>query len=164
MAANARIPENSLFPADALWQEVARAIHAYCLAHHGQPAAWVRVWCSHGFSFSDRLPPPEDLRQQPERWDCGPRPRHLSDWQQVYWPGLGTFRFTAAQARAVKVLWEAMEDGTHWVEQRHLLRAAGSDSHRLSDVFSRSEAWARRMIVGQGSLYRLAELPQAEEE
>ena len=43
--------------------------------------------------------------------------------------------FTATQAAAVKLLWEAWEASTPELGQRHILDSIGSESHRLSDIF-----------------------------
>lgn len=155
--------ENTLFPPDPAWEAVVAAVQAYCLREHKRQATALTIHLSHGHARKIPLPLVEDAPPpRPEEWASGRTPRHLSDFQLVYWPGLGRFRFTRQQSRAVAVLWQAMLDGTHFVDQLTLLRAAGSDASRCSDLFRRCEAWGTLIIRGEGALYRLRATEEAD--
>jgi hypothetical protein len=97
-------------------------------------------------------------------WASGPTPRHLSDFQIVYWPGKGRFVFSDKQREAVRLLWQAWEEGLPGVKERTLLEAAGSSGERLYDLFRRSPAWNTLIVKGEGGTFRLADLPEGEDE
>jgi hypothetical protein len=92
-------------------------------------------------------------------WASGPEPKHSEDFRLIYWPGLGLFQATGKQAVVVRVLWKARTDGLAGVHQRKLLDAAGSDSMRLADLFSRSPLWKTLIVSPAPGLFALAPLP-----
>lgn len=158
--------ENALFKPDPLWEEVVRAVQRWAVRDYRRQAVALTLHLSHGKSVREPLPLVEGSGPPPGRgpWASGPEPKRYTDCQLVYWPGLGQFRFTAQQARAVCVLWEAWEQGHPLVGQKTLLAAAGSDAVRCSDLFSRCEAWDRGLIVRHpGAMYSLPELKAADE-
>ncbi len=87
----------------------------------------------------------------------GQSARHSLDYRSVHW--LGTdYSFTPVQAACVKILWEAMENGTPSVGGQTILAEVESESKRLIDLFRDNEAWGRMIVRGEtkGS-YRLKE-------
>jgi len=158
--------QNSLFPPDPLWDDLVRAAQAYSRKEYGRQSTHIALTLSHGNSHRQRLPLLPDAppaKAPPEPWASGPVPKHLSDFQLVYWPGLGEFRFPPGPAKAVKLLWEAWEGGTRWVGQKALLAAAESHATRCADLFSRcGEAWGVLILRREGAMYALPEL-KAEE-
>lgn len=145
------------------WPDLAAQIRQYALRRFGQ----VPLVLTFGFARGEvtiPVPEPAEAEQFAERpagasWAGGPDPKHLPDWQQVYWPGLGVFRLTAKQGAVVAKLWEAWEEGSPAVSQEALLKACDSDCTRLRDLFSRSPAWGTLVVQGRPGEYRLAELP-----
>jgi hypothetical protein len=134
--------------------EIASLVHQYTFRRFGLPTASLTFNLPNGDRVTMQLPQPE-IDDEPARpraalagWASGPEPKHLSDFQKVYWPGLGEFRLTAKQAASARLLWDAMEEGTHEVGQAELLRAADSDCTRLRDLFSRSPAWGTLIVQG----------------
>lgn len=63
---------------------------------------------------------------------------------------------TPTQARVVKALKEAADEGVLDVSGDELLKAAGSDSVKLSDLFRRSAAWGNLIVSVHRGYYRLA--------
>jgi hypothetical protein len=78
--------------------------------------------------------------------------RHSPDFRSVHWFG-ADYSFTSSQAACVKVLWEAWENGTPEVGQRHLLQEAKSEQSRLQDVFKQKgqmhPAWGTMIVPSQ---------------
>jgi hypothetical protein len=84
--------------------------------------------------------------------------RHGPDFRSCHWDGTD-YTFTATQAACVKVLWDALENGTPDVGQQYILvEGAGADSQSLKDVFKKSPAWQKMILASKtrGS-FRLAE-------
>lgn len=85
--------------------------------------------------------------------------RHGPGFSCCWWYG-AYHTFTASQARAVAVLWEAWENDTPDVRQELLLDAAGSESRRLDNLFRGHAAWGTMIVVGPlRGLFRLAGPP-----
>lgn len=144
------------------WDDLVRLIQRYTSRKYGCRATAVTIHLSTGKQHVEPMP---DVLSLPANrpptlvtWASGDRPKRLSDFQKVYWPSLGAFTFTPKQALAVKVLWEAWQDGTHKVDQRQLLEAADSAGTRLRDLFARSPAWDRLIVHAGAGHYRLAPL------
>lgn len=77
----------------------------------------------------------------------------------VIWYGV-EYVFTATQARAVELLWNAWKRRTPTVRQELLLEAAGSDTGKLSSMFQDHPAWKVMIIDGQTrGTYRLNDRP-----
>ncbi len=99
--------------------------------------------------------PPQEIRRTPEAPSeagvCpGPGFRSVRHGGRLY-------GFTEMQARAVKALYDAWAAGTPDVPDEDLLRAAGTESVKLGDVFRDSDAW-NTLVVGGASrgTHRLA--------
>jgi len=86
--------------------------------------------------------------------------RHGKDFAVVIWFGQ-RHPFSPAQGAAVKVLWEAWEDGICDVRQETILDAIGSDTRRLSNLFKDHPAWGTMIVPSKDTkgAYRLAESP-----
>lgn len=162
---------NNMTPAQQdEWDALVRMLRSYTLRKCGQVPAGITIRLTNGDKLRLPLPlPAGELAPSPPpvenkevrpicraEWASGPEPRHLSDFRAVYWPGLGRFAFTGKQAAAVRLLWEAMDDGSWEVGQNALLTAVGSDCLRLRDLFRRSPAWGAVIIQGTApGMYRL---------
>lgn len=173
----------SFFDEWAMWEEIVRLVRAYALRKYGDGVDGITLHLHRCRPSYEPFPPPGYSPQaangaglpSPRRgegtstWGTGSSPKHLSDFQLVYWPGLGTFSLGDKQARVVERLWEAWEEGRPGVKQAELLRAADSDGDRLRDLFRSSNAWGTLIIRGeQPGTYSLppvaADEPPANEE
>lgn len=94
-------------------------------------------------------------------------PSHSPDFTSVRWPdpnepeGFKHYTFTPKQRAIVSILWEAKENGTHFVGTVALLEAAAIESCKLFDVFRGHDAWKRLIVPGPycggpAGTYRLA--------
>jgi hypothetical protein len=85
--------------------------------------------------------------------------RHGPDFASVRWQGK-PYQFSTLQSAAVRILWEAWENGTPDVRQETILTEIGSDANKLSDVFRDNPAWGSMIVPGgfRGT-FRLAEAP-----
>lgn len=89
-----------------------------------------------------------------------PDKRHSDDFRSVHWHGID-YSFTATQAACVRVLWEAMENGTPEVGKDTILEKAGSETSRLDDIFRNSPAWGTMIVSGsRRGTKRLADPPK----
>ncbi|MCE9531292.1 MAG: hypothetical protein K8T89_09245 [Planctomycetes bacterium] len=91
------------------------------------------------------------------------QPTHADDFAAINWYG-EIFTFTARQRAVVAGLWQAREEGTHFLSGTTLLKLAESNSRRVRDIFRDHPAWARLIVLGNtcgGGLgtYRLADGP-----
>jgi hypothetical protein len=89
-----------------------------------------------------------------------PDKSHARDFTAVRWNG-EVFALTPKQRPVIALLWEAMEDGYHFVSEAELLNAAESDSARLPWLFRGSPAWDKLIVPGykhggRFGTYRLA--------
>lgn len=83
------------------------------------------------------------------------------EWSRVRVPWAGEFLLNRAQRAVVAELLEALGSASPEVDQRQLLRSAGSSARRLADVFKGSAAWGRLVVPGgRAGHYRLAPSPQ----
>lgn len=162
------------------WDQLASLVQAYAQRKYGVPAVAITIHLLHDQPHREPLvigggaaPPPCDhdppgpVARPVTDWASGELPKALSDCQRVYWPGLGEFRFGEKQAAAMRLLWEAYEDGTHEVAQTVLMAAAGSDG-RLHDLFKNHRGKplgpGRLIVAGAAGNYRFAPLPDPDEE
>lgn len=94
------------------------------------------------------------------------RPRigvfHAPGFEAVNWFGT-VFTFTRKQRVVVAALWQAWQQGYHWVDQAALLEDAESAQTRLGDLFDRGRhpAWGTMIRPAGGGeapagCYRLA--------
>lgn len=158
------------------WWELADLLREYGRRKYGVELTGLTLHGPQGWEHREPFPvprygpPARPAANAPPRrpeWASGPEPKHLSDYQRCYHPAFPgrAWTFTPLQAKAVKVLWEAMGDGTWEVKQQTLLDAAGSTGDRLVDLFKRHPAWGALIVAGEASgHYRLAPLPEADEE
>jgi len=89
------------------------------------------------------------------------RRTHSPDFASVCWDG-ALYTFTPRQRSVVAALWQAREEGHHYLSQEALLEVADSDSHQLRDLFRGHPAWARVIVAGVNTggrlgTYRLAQ-------
>ncbi len=87
---------------------------------------------------------------------------HSPDFASIYWSG-SQYRFTPKQRPIVAMLWQAMENGTHYVGSAALLEVAEIENGKLSDVFRGNLAWKSLIMPGllcggPAGTYRLAPL------
>ena len=90
--------------------------------------------------------------------------KHSLDYCSVLWNGV-EHTFTAMQAAIVRVLWQALVNGTPEVRASTLLAEAESklQENRLDPLFFRHPAWKTMIVRGQRrGTYRLD--PQAHRE
>lgn len=84
------------------------------------------------------------------------------DWSRVAVPWVGEFLMSRPQRAVVRELLDALTSASPEVDQRQLLRAAGSGARRLADLFRGSEAWGRLVVPGErAGHYRLPAPPDA---
>lgn len=133
-------------------QDLFEAVRAYVRAVYGpgcRPLE-VRVPLSDGGRVWLSVP-------APWQQDTAKGPKHSKDFRSVNWFG-SSYTFTAAQAAAVKLLWEAWEEGVPELSQETLLEASGSEANKLADVFRDHPAWNSLIVAGSSrGAYRLAE-------
>ncbi|HZT80909.1 MAG TPA: sigma-70 family RNA polymerase sigma factor [Gemmataceae bacterium] len=84
--------------------------------------------------------------------------RFADDFRTAYWFG-ETIPLTETHAKVVRVLWEAYRKGTPDVCHDVLIRAAGSEAAKLSDVFKGSLAWGRLIVSSSRGVYRVNDQP-----
>lgn len=100
-----------------------------------------------------RLPVPAVNRSQRS---ARPACSHSPDFRSANWFGQD-YSFSGPQAAAVRLLWQAWEDGAPDVGQETLLEAAGTNGSRLRDVFKDHPAWGSLIVTVSRGTYRLAE-------
>ncbi len=83
--------------------------------------------------------------------------RHTPDYRSVCWRGR-LYTFTPMQALAVKCLWEAHDENTPDLGEKHILeKVLETTQTRLRDVFKRHPAWKKLIVHGRTrGTYRLA--------
>jgi hypothetical protein len=88
---------------------------------------------------------------------------HSEDFHSVSWYGQA-YTFTHQQAAAVKLLWQAWENGTPDLGQAYLLEKIDSDGSRLRDIFKGKDgmhpAWGTMIVESKKGVFRLS--PQRE--
>lgn len=149
---------------DDLWHEMIRLSREYARRRYGgRRAIGLTIHlrdASHYEPFPDETPAPA-AASRVQAWNTGPAPRHLSDFRQVYWPGLGTFTLSETQAQVVRILWTAWQAGEAELVQATVLERSGSGATRLADLFRGHPAWGTLIRWrGQTGLYRLPVLPE----
>jgi hypothetical protein len=75
--------------------------------------------------------------------------KHTPDFASVLWNDK-LYHFTPLQSKAVRLLWQAWEQGGMGLRQEWLLETIGSDCARLADLFKDHPAWGA-MIQPAGS-------------
>lgn len=164
---------------DELHDVIIPKIREYGLRHHGQapirltihfPEGKISVCIPTGPVLSLAEPPTAESSPGPPGggWASGGDIRMLSDGQRLYHPRLGVFTFSGQDQQAViKMLFEAWEDGTHYVSQT-ALQAAGGFSSSLRDLFKSHRQRPFNTLIkkapNDGSMFRLAVVGDEEEE
>jgi hypothetical protein len=149
------------------WEELASRLRAFALSRYAQLASSVTLHFPGGDRITMPLacaaPPPAEASGR-NGWASGPEPKHLSDYRQVYWPGLGVYRFSPKQAVVIHELWSARFGSDNPdVAQAALLQNAESDCAKLSDLFRSNgkahPAWGTFVVPGETpGVYRLPDL------
>lgn len=137
---------------DSLFDLLSR-VRDYCACVlPGDPAVSFCVRFASGQRIQHPIPPamPAEVRTRPRA-----RRSASIDFRSVHWYG-DSYTFTATQAACVKVLWEALDNGTEEVGQAIVLTEAGSECERLAPLFIGHPAWGVMIVTGsrKGS-YRL---------
>lgn len=104
------------------------------------------------FRVPDVLPP------EPEPGKA--KRTHSIDFTSVLWDGV-VYLFTPKQRAVVSSLWQAMEDGHHYLSTAILLEEAESEGKAVSGLFDRHPAWGTMIVRGTTAggptgTYRLA--------
>lgn len=158
------------------WDDLVTLIQRYARRKYGQSATAITIHLMYSEGHREPLPQlhhPPPARPEPKPlagWASGEEPKHLSDFQQVYWPGLGVFRFSPKQATVVEQLWDAKFNcDSPDVDQAALLAAADSDCPRLVDLFrgkgKSHPAWGKLIVPGfSPATFRLPDLASGDDE
>lgn len=85
-----------------------------------------------------------DLAENPQETEPA---RHSFDFRSVHWFGID-YNFTPNQAAAVKMLWEAWENGTPDIGGDTLATKVDSDSRRARDIFKGHPAFGKMICPG----------------
>lgn len=65
------------------------------------------------------------------------------------------YTFGEMQAKIIKRLWQAREDGDPWVYGKRLLSDVGSGSDRIQSVFNHNPAWRKIIVSDKNGKYKL---------
>ena len=59
------------------------------------------------------------------------------------------------QAKVIKRLWKAREDGKPWVYGKYILRDIGSNAERIKNIFSHNKHWRKIVLSDNTGKYKL---------
>lgn len=76
------------------------------------------------------------------------------DFTCFIWRGK-EYKFGELQAKVIKRLWQAREDGKPWVYGKYILRDIGSTSYRIKDIFNHNKYWRRIVCADKTGKYKL---------
>ena len=76
------------------------------------------------------------------------------DFTCFVWQG-HEYRFGEMQAKVIKRLWQAREDGKPWVYGKYILRDIGSTTDRIRNIFSHNKQWRRIIQSDKTGKYKL---------
>ena len=76
------------------------------------------------------------------------------DFTCFMWHGK-EYKFGELQAKVIKRLWQAREDGHPWVYGKRILRDIGSTSYRIRDIFNHNKYWHRIIQSDKTGKYKL---------
>ena len=76
------------------------------------------------------------------------------DFTCFIWNG-HEYRFGEMQAKVIKRLWQAREDGKPWVYGKYILRDIGSTTDRIRNIFSHNKQWRRIIQSDKTGRYKL---------
>ena len=65
------------------------------------------------------------------------------------------YKFGELQAKVIKRLWQARENGKPWVYGKYILRDIGSTSYRIRDIFNHNKYWRRIVKADRTGKYKL---------
>jgi hypothetical protein len=65
------------------------------------------------------------------------------------------YTFGEMQAKIIKRLWQAREDGEPWLYGKRLLADVGSGSDRIQSVFNHNSAWRKIILSDRNGKYKL---------
>lgn len=107
--------------------------------------------------FRDLIIPTENIEEFEQR--CSPNTDNefdvlSADFSCFLWHGR-EYTFGPMQAKVIKQLWQARENGTPWVYGKHLLRVAGSSSDRIQNLFSGNSNWRKLIVTDNKGRYKL---------
>lgn len=78
---------------------------------------------------------------------------------KILWHQGQYYSFGDMQAKVVRLLYEAAEEGEPWQNGKRILGKVGSQSYSLSNVFKRHPAWGKNFIqTDKSGSYRLSNL------
>lgn len=78
--------------------------------------------------------------------------RHNPDFSWVRWNGQ-TYTFTERQAKFIRLLWQASEEGVE-LRDRWLLEETGSHCPRVQDVFRGHASWRTMIRLGSSKGFK----------
>ncbi len=97
----------------------------------------------------------EHLYREPNTENPTPALQLLSeDFTCFLWHGR-EYKFGETQARVIKRLWQAREDGCPWMYGKRLLNDVGSESLKLQNIFNRNTDWRNIILSDRKGKYRL---------
>lgn len=114
---------------------------------------------SMAIEFNDLIIPLDIIEAFEQRYRM-PHNRNFSfkllsdDFTCFVWNGR-EYTFGLMQAKIIKRLWQAREDGTPWVHGKYLLSESGSGSDRIKNIFSRNQNWRRLIVSDRKGKYKL---------
>ena len=76
------------------------------------------------------------------------------DFTRIRWYGK-EYRFGENQAKVIKRLWQAREDGQPWMYGKHVLRDVESNCYRIRDVFGHNKHWRKLIRSDENGKYCL---------
>lgn len=126
------------------------SILEYCEALGDAPVE-VRIQLASGKEIAHPFPRPRaEMPSKARQRRAGP------GYRSALWDGV-EYAFSATQARAVQVLWEAWESGMPELHHLEVVRLADSDQPSLRNLFARHPAWGVMIVHGSGKgMVRLA--------
>jgi len=130
-------------------EQVIELVRTYCreVAGSDAPIHLDVTFCS-GRHLSHPVPPTQKEAEAPiSELRSGAQTGHSPDFRSIRWLGR-EWPFTEMQARVVKTLWEAWEDGSPDVGTTVLIAAAQSESTRVRDLFHGNAAWGTVIVPG----------------
>lgn len=77
-----------------------------------------------------------------------------NDFTRIRWYGK-EYKFGENQAKVIKRLWQAREDGQPWMYGKHILRDTNSNCYRIKDVFGHNKYWRKLIRSDENGKYSL---------
>ncbi len=77
-----------------------------------------------------------------------------NDFTRIRWYGK-EYKFGENQAKVIKRLWQAREDGQPWMYGKHILRDIDSNCYRIKDVFGHNKHWRKLIRSDDSGKYSL---------